>query len=91
MATDQNHGEIPRPRFLLLDDVAAELSTSRSQIYSLVRSGALAAVKFGGRGQWRVERSKLEEYIAAAYTDTERWVRDNPFGNTEDDAGSGAD
>ena len=54
-------------RFLTLDDVADELSCSRAQVYALVRTGAVAAIKIGGRGQWRVERVKLEEYIADAY------------------------
>ena len=75
----------PSPRFLLLDDVAVELSTSKAQVYAMVRSGDLPAIKVGGRGQWRVERAKLEAYIAKAYTDTATWVRDNPFGNTEVD------
>ena len=57
-------------RFLTLDDVAEELSVSRAQAYALVRSGALPAIKIGGRGQWRVERVKLEEYIDAAYRDS---------------------
>ncbi len=57
-------------RFLTLDDVAEELSVSRSQAYALVRNGDLPAIKVGGRGQWRVERAKLEEFIAAAYGDT---------------------
>ena len=50
-------------RFLLLSDVAAELNVSDSQVYHMVRSGELPAIKIGGRGQWRVERARLEEYI----------------------------
>jgi excisionase family DNA binding protein len=71
--------EPPAKRFLLLDDVAAELSTSKSQIYAMVRSGELPAIKVGGRGQWRIERSTLEEYVAAAYQDTAAWVAANPL------------
>ena len=67
-------------RFLLLEDVAEVLSTTRAQVYALVRSGDLPAIKVGGRGQWRVERVKLEEYIARAYTDTAAWVQANPLG-----------
>jgi excisionase family DNA binding protein len=67
-------------RFLLLDDVATELSTSKAQAYAMVRSGELPAIKVGGRGQWRIEREKLEEYIATAYRDTAAWVQANPFG-----------
>lgn len=67
------------PRFLQLSDVAAELNVSDSQVYHLVRSGELPAVKIGGRGQWRVERAKLEEYIQAKYAETAAWVRENPL------------
>lgn len=72
---------------MLLEDVARELATSNAQVYALVRGGHLPAIKVGGRGQWRVERSKLEEFIAKAYEDTARWVRENPFGGepSEDD------
>ncbi|GGK05790.1 DNA-binding protein [Pilimelia anulata] len=67
-------------RFLLLADVAAELNVSDSQVYHMVRSGELPAIKIGGRGQWRVERAQLEEYIARKYAETAAWVRDNPLG-----------
>ena len=48
---------------MLLSDVAAELNVSDSQVYHMVRKGELPAIKIGGRGQWRVERAKLEQYI----------------------------
>jgi excisionase family DNA binding protein len=66
-------------RFLLLSDVATELNVSDSQVYHLVRSGELPAIKIGGRGQWRVERAKLEEYIQHKYAETADWVRENPL------------
>ena len=50
-------------RFLSLDDVAEELAISRSQAYALVRNGNLPAMKVGGRGQWRVERSQLLAWL----------------------------
>ncbi len=74
------------PRFLLLSDVAAELNVSDSQVYHMVRSGELPAIKVGGRGQWRVERAKLEEYIQHKYTETARWVRENPLADRDDEA-----
>src|SRR6201990_2118977 len=40
-------------RFLQLADVAEELSVTVSQVYHMVRSGELPAIKVGGRGQWR--------------------------------------
>ncbi|MEH1128510.1 helix-turn-helix domain-containing protein [Micromonospora sp. CPCC 206061] len=67
------------PRFLLLSDVAAELNVTDSQVYHMVRSGELPAIKIGGRGQWRVERTKLEEYIERKYDETAEWVRGNPL------------
>ena len=63
-------------RFLTLADVADTLNISASQTYALVRSGELEAIKIGGRGQWRVERDKLESYIARMYNQTRQFVSD---------------
>ncbi|MBM0261034.1 transcriptional regulator, AlpA family [Micromonospora purpureochromogenes] len=71
------------PRFLLLSDVATELNVSDSQVYHMVRSGELPAIKIGGRGQWRVERAQLEEYIQRKYTETAEWVRGNPLADRD--------
>lgn len=60
------------PRFLRLEDVADELNVSMVQARALVRSGELKAIKVGGRGVWRVERSEFEAYIAHQYTVTEQ-------------------
>lgn len=65
-------------RFLDLGEVAAELNTSQAQVYALVRTGAIAALKLGGRGQWRVERTALEAYIETATRQTAEWIRNNP-------------
>ncbi len=73
-----------QPRFLTLDQVAEELSTTTAQIYALVRRGELPAIKLGGRGQWRVERARLEEYIVQLYGETERYIRDNPLTGGDD-------
>lgn len=70
-------------RFLLLSDVAAELNVSDSQVYHMVRSGELPAIKIGGRGQWRVERSKLEQYIEQKYAETATWVEQNPLSTSD--------
>ena len=67
------------PRFLQLSEVADELAVSDSQVYHMVRSGELPAIKIGGRGQWRVERAKLEEYITRKYAETADWVQSNPL------------
>lgn len=70
---------VPGPRFLTLDDVADELAMSRAQVYALVRRKELVAVKIGGRGQWRVERAKLEEYVERLYRETRAWIDTHPF------------
>jgi excisionase family DNA binding protein len=71
------------PRFLLMSDVAEQLNVSMSQVYHMVRSGELPAIKTGGRGQWRIERSKLEEYIQRKYDETATWVARNPLAKGE--------
>jgi excisionase family DNA binding protein len=70
-------------RFYQLSDVAEILNISSSQTYALVRSGELPAIKIGGRGQWRVEREKLEEYIQKMYEQTKAFVAANPLGRGE--------
>ena len=54
-------------RFLRLEDVADELNVNLPQVRSLVRGGDLPAIKIGGRGVWRVERTELEAYIQRQY------------------------
>lgn len=71
------------PRFLTLADVAEVLNTSSAQVYALVRRGELAAIKIGGRGQWRVESSQLEEFIARMYADTKTFVEEHPYVESE--------
>lgn len=77
--------ELMEPRFLLMADVAEQLNVSTSQVYHMVRSGELPAIKVGGRGQWRIERAKLEEYIERKYAETAEWVRSNPLVDRSDD------
>jgi excisionase family DNA binding protein len=74
----------PLPRFLTLEQVAEELNTSFAQVYALVRRGELAAIRLGGRGQWRVERLMLEKFIADLYTESAQYVRDNPLTSSDD-------
>lgn len=74
------------PRFLQLADVAEILNTSTAQVYALVRRGDLPAIKIGGRGQWRVESSELEEFIRRSYEQTRSFVKEHPFADSEDDA-----
>lgn len=76
-------GAMVADRFLTLADVAEVLNISTSQTYALVRSGELEAIKIGGRGQWRVEREKLESYISRMYDQTRQFVAAHPFSDTE--------
>lgn len=59
------------PRFLTLPDVAEILNTSLAQVTALVRRGELRGIQIGGRGQWRVETSELEDFIQRMYAQTE--------------------
>ncbi|MFN8097405.1 MAG: helix-turn-helix domain-containing protein [Dermatophilaceae bacterium] len=72
-------------RFIQLAEVAEVLDISAAQAYALVRSGDLPAIKVGGRGQWRVERSALEDYIQRMYAETRTFVAAHPLGGGADD------
>lgn len=71
------------PRFLTLDDVARYLSVSVPQVYSLVRSGELPAIKIGGRGVWRVDKKQLEVYVERLHEETQRWALEHPLNPRE--------
>lgn len=73
-------------RFLTLTDVAEVLNISMSQTYALVRNRELEAIKIGGRGQYRVERDKLESYIARMYDETRKFLDEHPFAEVEADS-----
>ena len=65
-------------RFITLADVAQILNIAPAQVYALVRSGELPAIKIGARGQWRVEALELERYITSMYQETADFVRTHP-------------
>ena len=71
------------PRFLTLEDVATYLSVSVPQVYSLVRSGELPAIKIGGRGVWRVDRTQLDGYIERLHEQTQEWAKAHPLNPRE--------
>lgn len=77
MGADQGSGI--EPRLLTLEDVAAYLNVSVPQVYALVRSGELPAIKIGGRGVWRVDRLKLDDFIERLHQETERWAKSHPL------------
>lgn len=72
-------------RFLTLADVADALNVSSSQVYALVRTGELRAMKIGGRGQWRVNQSDLEAFITQRYEQTEQFIAEHPFSRVDAD------
>lgn len=72
-------------RFLKLSEVSEVLDISSAQTYAIVRNGDLPAIKIGGRGQWRVEATALEEYIQRLYAETKEFVRSNPLGGPGDE------
>ena len=76
---------MPTQRFLQLTEVSEILNISAAQAYALVRSGELPAIKVGGRGQWRVETTELENYIQRMYSETHQFVAAHPFGTGTDD------
>ncbi len=64
-------------RFLTLADLSEYLGISASQARAMVLSGELPAIQIGGRNQWRVEISVLEDYIAQKYAENEERLRDS--------------
>lgn len=66
------------PRFIALADVAEVLNISSAQAYALVRNGDLPAIQVGGRNQWRVETTQLEDYIQRMYAQTRARVGAQP-------------
>ena len=59
-------------RFLTVADTAELLNVSVYQVSALVKSGELPAIRIGGHGQWRIERSVLESFIDAKYEESRR-------------------
>ena len=80
--TDET-GPAIEPRFLTLEDVATYLNVSVPQVYALVRSGELPAIKIGGRGIWRVDREQLDAYVERLHDETREWARAHPLNPRE--------
>jgi excisionase family DNA binding protein len=60
--------ETPRP-LLSIEEAAAYLGISRSSLYRLIDSGAIASVRVLKRKQ-RVERTELDRFITAQTSKT---------------------
>ena len=69
---------------MTLENVAEFLNVSGPQVYALVRSGSLPAIKIGGRGVWRVDRAQLEAYIEKLHEETQKWAKNNPLNPSKD-------
>lgn len=69
------------PRFLQITDVAETLSISARQVYALIKSGELPAIKVGKA--WRIEATELENYIQRAYADTRQRVSSGTLGESD--------
>lgn len=61
------------PRFVQITDVAETLNISARQVYGLVKSGDLPAIKINN--QWRIEADQVEAYIERAYAETREAVQ----------------
>jgi len=59
------------PRFLTPADVAEILAISPSQVLKFLRDRELRGIKLPGKGQWRIEATALEEFIASLYEQTQ--------------------
>ena len=55
--------DLPAP-LLKPAEVAGVLNVTVTQVYTLMRSGDLPALKIGKKGVWRVSRETLEAYLA---------------------------
>lgn len=66
-------------RFVQIADVAETLNVSARQVYGLVKSGELPAIKINN--QWRVEADEVERYIERQYEATRNAVA---AGNLDD-------
>ena len=60
--------ELPPP-LLKPADVARVLNVTVTQVYTLMRSGDLPALKIGRKGVWRVSRDTLDEYLSQLEAD----------------------
>lgn len=56
-------------KFYTLDEVAESLKISMSQMRALIKRGDIEGIQIGGRGQWRIEEVKLDEYIDRLYAE----------------------
>jgi hypothetical protein len=61
-----------------------ELPATESITYTLPRSGELPAIQVGPKNVWRIERTKLEEYITGRYAATRQAVETGSVSSAPD-------
>ncbi|PFG43761.1 excisionase family DNA binding protein [Isoptericola jiangsuensis] len=74
------------PRFLAVKAVADELAVTSAQVYTILRTGELPGIQIGPKKVWRIERSKLEEYIERQYGATRAAVEAGDVGTEDPEA-----
>ncbi len=62
------------PPLLKPADVARVLNVTVTQVYTLMRSGDLPALKIGKKGVWRVSQETLEAYLADLETEARQRI-----------------
>src|SRR3712207_6703073 len=77
--SEESRRGVLEPEFFTLEDVATYLNVSVPQVYALVRSRELPAIKIGGRGVWGGGKRQLEEYVARLMQETDEWARNHPL------------
>lgn len=65
-------------KFFTLPEVSEQLNISMSQMRAIIKRGDIEAIQIGGRGQWRVEEAKLDEYIERLYEEQRRQREEDP-------------
>ncbi len=70
-------------RFLDLKQVSDELAVTKAQVYTILKNGDLPAIQVGPKKVWRIDRTKLEEYIERQYAATREAVE---RGDVQDEA-----
>lgn len=69
-----NSKDPSKRRFMTIEQVAQELNVGLQTVRMLLKSGDLRGLQIGGRGLWRVATTDLENYILAAYRETDARV-----------------
>ncbi|QCX47507.1 DNA-binding protein [Arcanobacterium haemolyticum] len=66
-------------KFLTIADVAESLCVSAGQVRTLIKNGEIPAIQVGGRGQWRISETALDDYIQSGYEKTRQKISAGEF------------